>query len=136
MKRCYQSRTPSHADPGVKSAQPQPKTPRRYVFRSAEVDERDGIPGCVIAQYRRCGKARCRCARPDEPPHGPYFYHYWREGGRARKRYVARPDAPRVAALCDRRRARRAEGRATARLVRRFDMLATELLALLERGRP
>ncbi len=135
MKRCYQLHTPPHCDPGVKSTQPQPKTPRRYVFLSAEVDERDGIPGCVIAQYRRCGKARCRCARPGEPSHGPYFYHYWRGGGKARKRYLARDDAPRVTALCDRRRTRRANARATKRLIRQFDRLSSEMLALLERGR-
>ena len=136
LKRCYQSRTPPHAAAGVKSAQPQPKTPRRYVFRSAEVDERDGIPGCVIAQYRRCSKPRCRCSRPGEPPHGPYFFHYWRGEGKARKRYLARGDAPRVAALCDRRRAHRADARTTKRLIRRFDRISSEILELLERGRP
>jgi len=101
--------------PKVKSMQPQPKTPGRYVFRSADVDERDGIPGCVIAEYRRCGKARCRCARPGEPPHGPYFYHFWREGGQAYKRYVARFDAPRVALHCERYRSRRLSRRAVRR---------------------
>lgn len=136
MERCYQLRTPPHCDPGVKSTQPQPKTPRRYVFRSAEVDERDGIPGCVIAQYRRCGKPRCRCSRPGEPPHGPYFFHYWRGEGKARKRYLARGDAPRVAALCDHRRTHRADARATKRLIRRFDRISSEMLELLERGRP
>jgi hypothetical protein len=135
MKRCYQARTTQDVESGTNAAQPQPKTPRRYVFVSPEVDERDGIPGCVIAQYRRCGKARCRCARPGEPPHGPYFYHYWRGGGKARKRYIARDDAPRVTALCDRRRTRRANARATKRLIRQFDRLSSEMLALLERGR-
>jgi hypothetical protein len=39
----------------------------------------------------RCGKERCtRC------PHGPYWYAYWREGGRLRSRYIGKraPDAP------------------------------------------
>ncbi len=38
-----------------------------------------------------CGKERCtRC------PHGPYWYAYWREGGRLRSRYIGkqRPDLP------------------------------------------
>jgi hypothetical protein len=36
-------------------------------------------------QYVRCGKASCtRC------PHGPYWYAYWRENGRARSRYVGK----------------------------------------------
>jgi hypothetical protein len=31
----------------------------------------------------RCGKANCtRC------PHGPYWYAYWREDGKLRKRYL------------------------------------------------
>ena len=33
----------------------------------------------------RCGKKSCtRC------PHGPYWYAYWREGGRVRSRYLGR----------------------------------------------
>jgi hypothetical protein len=32
-----------------------------------------------------CGKPGCsRC------PHGPYWYAYWREGGRVRSRYIGR----------------------------------------------
>ena len=33
----------------------------------------------------RCGKTGCaRC------PHGPYWYAYWREGGRMRSRYIGK----------------------------------------------
>lgn len=33
----------------------------------------------------RCGKRGCtRC------PHGPYWYAYWREGGRLRSRYIGK----------------------------------------------
>jgi hypothetical protein len=33
----------------------------------------------------KCGKQGCtRC------PHGPYWYAYWREGGRTRSRYVGK----------------------------------------------
>ena len=33
----------------------------------------------------RCGKDGCtRC------PHGPYWYAYWREGGRLRSRYIGK----------------------------------------------
>ena len=36
-------------------------------------------------QSVRCGKEGCtRC------PHGPYWYAYWREGGRVRSRYIGR----------------------------------------------
>ncbi len=31
----------------------------------------------------RCGKRSCRSC-----PHGPYWYAYWREGGRLRSRYI------------------------------------------------
>ncbi|MBI4259593.1 MAG: hypothetical protein HY658_03410 [Actinobacteria bacterium] len=46
-------------------------------------------------QMVRCGRKACtRC------PHGPYWYAYWREGGRVRSRYIgktlpeARPPGP------------------------------------------
>jgi hypothetical protein len=36
-------------------------------------------------QSVRCGKPGCtRC------PHGPYWYAYWREGGRSRTRYIGK----------------------------------------------
>lgn len=41
-------------------------------------------------EYVRCGKAACRSC-----PHGPYWYSYWREEGRVRKRYHGKAD-PRV----------------------------------------
>lgn len=28
-------------------------------------------PGSITTTSGRCGKANCRCHRPDEPPHGP-----------------------------------------------------------------
>jgi hypothetical protein len=41
----------------------------------------------------RCGKEGCRSC-----PHGPYWYAYYREGGRLRSRYVGRalPDGAQV----------------------------------------
>ncbi len=33
----------------------------------------------------RCGKDRCNSC-----PHGPYWYAYWKEEGRTRKRYIGR----------------------------------------------
>ena len=36
-------------------------------------------------EHVRCGKPGCgRC------PHGPYWYAYWREGGRVRSRYIGK----------------------------------------------
>jgi hypothetical protein len=43
--------------------------------------------GSITFRYEtvRCGKKNCtRC------PHGPYWYAYWKEGGRTRSRYVGR----------------------------------------------
>lgn len=36
-------------------------------------------------EYVRCGKKGCK-----KCPHGPYWYAYWREGKRLRKRYVGK----------------------------------------------
>lgn len=33
----------------------------------------------------RCGKQSCQAC-----PHGPYWYGYWKEGGRTRKLYIGR----------------------------------------------
>ncbi len=41
-------------------------------------------------QYRRCGKPTCpRCAAGGSG-HGPYWFAYWREGGRLRSRYLGK----------------------------------------------
>ena len=119
--------TPQRAD----LEQLQPKTGRTaepYVFFSPEVDALDGLPGCVVVEHKRCGKLGCRCAEPQGRLHGPYFYHYYRDAfGRAHKRYLARTDAPRVAALCDRYRAGRLSRRELRRLMRDYARLADRL---------
>ena len=56
------------------------------------------LPGAVLPQWVHCGKLACRCARGR--PHGPYFYRFWREGGRLRKEYVRPEDLERVRAQC------------------------------------
>jgi hypothetical protein len=50
--------------------------------------------GALCAQWVRCGTAGCRCTRGEL--HGPYFYRFWREEGRLRKRYVRLDDVPAV----------------------------------------
>ncbi len=43
--------------------------------------------GSITFRYEtvRCGKENCsRC------PHGPYWYAYWKEGGRTRSRYIGK----------------------------------------------
>jgi len=57
-------------------------------------------PGATVtysAQYRRCGKEGCPTCVPGARRHGPYWYAYWREGGRRCSRYLGRerpPQAP------------------------------------------
>ena len=68
------------------------------------------LPGSVCVQWVRCGKGGCRCSRGMR--HGPYFYRFWREGGRLRKQYVKKADLERVRAACDARRQERREAQA------------------------
>jgi hypothetical protein len=63
------------------------------------------LPGVVRPQMVRCGKPGCTCERG--ALHGPYFYRFWREGGRLRKQYIARSDVPLVQEACERRQAER-----------------------------
>jgi hypothetical protein len=64
------------------------------------------LPGVVCLQWVRCGRPNCHCARGQL--HGPYFYRFWREGGRLRKAYVRPGELERVRERCQaRRQARR-----------------------------
>jgi hypothetical protein len=44
------------------------------------------VPGVPAVTYRqqsiRCGKGCASC------PHGPYWYAFWKEGGRSRSQYI------------------------------------------------
>jgi hypothetical protein len=43
-------------------------------------------------EKRRCGKPACRCSEGNlsKVGHGPYWYAYWKEGGRLRSQYVGK----------------------------------------------
>lgn len=43
-------------------------------------------------QYVRCCKPRCKTC-----PHGPYWYGFWKEGGRTKSRYYGKADPRREA---------------------------------------
>ena len=74
------------------------------------------LPGVVIAERKRCGKPRCRCASGQaEDLHGPYFYRYFRQAGRLRKVYVRRADVAEVRRACRQRQERQRQERARAR---------------------
>jgi hypothetical protein len=65
------------------------------------------LRGTVCAQWVRCGRKNCRCARGHR--HGPLFYRFWQEGGKVRKQYVRRADLELVRAQCEARRQFRRE---------------------------
>ena len=50
-------------------------------------DDELGVPPTLTYRQEevRCGKDTCRSC-----PHGPYWYAYWKEDGRTRKRYIGR----------------------------------------------
>ena len=82
------------------------------------------LPGTVCAQMIRCGKPNCKCARGDL--HGPYFYHFTRQGGLLVKRYVRASDATRMRVACQARRKEEKRRRASTHASRR------DLAALLD----
>lgn len=48
-----------------------------------EVSDLPGMPHVTYRQESvRCGKDCAAC------PHGPYWYAYWKEGGRSRSQYI------------------------------------------------
>ena len=40
-------------------------------------------------EYVKCGKPNCWCAGREQG-HGPYWYRYWRENGKLKRRYVGK----------------------------------------------
>jgi hypothetical protein len=40
--------------------------------------------GSITGVYRRCGKARCACADPNHPGHGPYYAYTIKVGGKTK----------------------------------------------------
>ena len=73
---------------GAADTPPPPRSPL-----SAGTMPPEGTHTTYQLQYRRCGKPACRTCREGKG-HGPYWYGYFREGGKLRSRYVgkSRPD--------------------------------------------
>lgn len=67
------------------------------------------LSGAVCAQYRRCGKRNCHCRTGE--PHGPYFFRFWRQGGKLRKEYVRRDEVSEARAACRRSHQQQAQQR-------------------------
>jgi len=71
--------------------------------------------GSLHLEWKRCGKAGCRCARG--ALHGPYWYRHFREEGKQRKRYVP---VHRAAAEMERQAESRRQHAATWSMAREF----------------
>ena len=64
--------------------------------------------GSLTARFRRCGKANCRCARPDDPGHGPVLSLTRNENGKTVTRIIpAHAEADTRARIAEYRRFRR-----------------------------
>ncbi len=58
---------------------------KRGELAPVEVRHHRSTPGVTYQrEHVRCGKLGCRAL------HGPYWYAYWKAGGRVRKRYIGR----------------------------------------------
>ncbi len=65
------------------------------------------VRGSLMAQYKRCGRVNCRCAKGFK--HGPFFYHVWYVQGIRYKSYVKKADFDRIQAGIEAFRAQRRE---------------------------
>jgi hypothetical protein len=75
-----------------KTAKVLPKTPA----------EPEALAGSVCAQRVRCGRPNCHCKSGGEALHGPYFYHFWRDHGQLKKRYLRSDQVEATRAACER----------------------------------
>ncbi len=62
-----------HHKEGIAERLPSRKGTRHYTYRQ---------------EYVKCGKEGCKCARGKG--HGPYWYAYWKEQGKLKKRYLGK----------------------------------------------
>jgi len=87
------------------------------------------LPGAVCAQWRdRDGKR-----------YGPYYFRFWREGGRLHKQYITRNEVEAVQAACGRHReeqtARRHNHAEFMQMLRQYKATCRELERCLTTAR-
>ena len=51
--------------------------------------------GVYRQEFTRCNKERCKKCREGEG-HGPYWYRYWWEDGKTRKKYIGKELPPHI----------------------------------------
>ncbi len=84
------------------------------------------LGGTVHQQFKKCGKATCKCARGEL--HGPYFYHYFRDGAVLSKRYLKASEVEEVRAACLARQKNEQQRRASDRVFwQKFRAFRTEM---------
>ncbi len=59
---------------------------RKPVISLNETVEKLPKKVAICRQYRKCGKPRCRCT--NGRLHGPYYFYFYRVGGRLKKTYI------------------------------------------------
>jgi hypothetical protein len=91
------------------------------------------IKGSVHAQWVKCGKPGCKCARGEL--HGPYFYLFWRERGRLRKAYIRTGDLPHVLAAIHNYRLEKQQVRDAKSMLRQIRELLRNGEAMISKGR-
>jgi hypothetical protein len=91
------------------------------------------LPGSVHAQYVRCGKATCKCARGEL--HGAYYYYFVRVGGKLKKRYLKAHQVEQMRNACLARRegekAQRTQTRKSCQQLRELLAQLRELVAVI-----
>ncbi len=89
------------------------------------------LPGTVLPQMVRCGRDGCRCAQGEL--HGPYFYRFFRERGRLKKRYVKQADMKAISDACIARRVQKRRMIEVRRSAKRREQLGrTQWRSLVE----
>ncbi|PYP82915.1 MAG: hypothetical protein DMF61_24945 [Blastocatellia bacterium AA13] len=89
--------------PFVLNASPRSSEKRYYARANTLAFRRkhfcDSLPKimAICKQFGRCGKEQCRCN--SGRLHGPYYYEFYIEDGRLRKRYIRKADGERAFAM-------------------------------------
>lgn len=90
------------------------------------------LPSAVCAQFKKCGRPGCKCARG--LLHGPYFYNFYREAGKLKKSYIRSSDVANVRKLCEAGRRERANERETMQDWRQLLATVREFEGVIQGG--
>ena len=77
----------------LKAAKRQPREAVEIVIdelRQLLAAQVDAPQGSYVQEMVNCGKAKCRTCAPGKPSHGPYWFFYWTEAHKTRKKYIGK----------------------------------------------